>query len=45
MYIDATNLYGWAMSQALPYSKFNWLSDAQLLEAETALTSDDWLVT
>ena len=45
MYIDATNLYGWAMSQALPYSEFDWLSDAQLREAETALTSDDWLVT
>ena len=39
MDIDATNLYGWAMSQALPYSDFEWLSDAQLREAEEALTS------
>ena len=39
MYIDATNRYGWAMSQALPYSEFEWLSDAQLREAEEAHTS------
>ena len=45
MYIDATNLYGWAMSQTLPYIEFDWLSNAQLREAEAALTSDDWLVT
>ena len=43
MYIDATNLYGWAMSQALPYSEFEWLSNGQLREAEIALTSDNWL--
>ena len=26
MYLDAYNLYGWVMSQYLPYSKFRWLS-------------------
>ena len=45
MYNNATNLYGWAMSQTLPYSEFEWLSDAQLHNTEAALTSDDWLVT
>ena len=45
MYIDATNLYGLAMSQAFPFSDFEWLSDEQLREAEAALTNDDWLIT
>ena len=44
MYIDATNLYGWAMSQALPYFDFEWLSEEKLREAKQALMSDDWLV-
>lgn len=32
-------------SETIPYREFEWLSDAQLLEAGTALESDDWLVT
>ena len=27
MYLDANNLYGWAMSQYLRYSGFKWLSE------------------
>ena len=26
MYLDANNLYDWAMSQYLPYSGFKWLN-------------------
>ena len=41
LYIDANNLYGWAMSQALPKYSYAWLSEAEVREAETALTSDN----
>ena len=26
MYFYANNLYGWEMSQCLPYNKFKWLN-------------------
>ena len=29
MYLDANNLYGWAMSQYLPYGSFKWLSNEE----------------
>ena len=30
MYLDANNLYGWAMSQYLPRSGFKWLTEKQI---------------
>ena len=30
MYLDANNLYGWTMSQYLPYSGFKWLNQQEI---------------
>ena len=30
MYLDANNLYGWAMSQYLPTGNFKWMTDKQI---------------
>ena len=29
-YLDANNLFGWAMSQYLPYGGFKWLSQEEI---------------
>ena len=29
-YLDANNLYGWAMSQYLPYGRFKWLNKKEI---------------
>ena len=31
-YLDANNLYGWAMSKALPTHGFKWMSDSELAD-------------
>ena len=30
MYLDANNLYGWAMSQYVPTGNFKWMSDKEI---------------
>ena len=30
MYVDANNLYGWAMSQKLPIHSFKWMTDKEI---------------
>ena len=30
MYLDANNLYGWAMSQYLPNGNFKWMTDKEI---------------
>ena len=34
MYLDANNMYGWAMSQCLPTGGFKWLTPNQINELD-----------
>ena len=36
MYLDANNLYGWAMSQHLPTGGFKWLSEKEIDKVDLA---------
>lgn len=40
-YLDANNLYGWAMSQPLPIGGFRFLSDAEVASIDFAAVPDD----
>ena len=39
-YLDANNLYGWAMSQPLPVGNFMWLSQDEI---ETFMKYPEWI--
>lgn len=41
MYLDATNLYGYAMSQKLPISDFAWLSEEEIENFDVCSIPDD----
>ena len=41
MYLDANNLYGWVMSQALPMSNFKWLTYKEMKDLHVMMIPDD----
>ena len=41
MYLDANNLYGWAMSQYLPTGGFKWLTEKQIDKINLAQYNED----
>ena len=40
LYIDANNLYGWAMCQKLPYKDFTWSDDNLEIILNTPIDGD-----
>ena len=41
MYLDAKNLFGWAMSQYLPTGGFRWLTEKEINTIDLAKYKDD----
>ncbi|XP_046387447.1 uncharacterized protein LOC124157025 [Ischnura elegans] len=41
LYLDANNLYGWAMSQPLPRGSFKWLSEEEIREFNLNISDDN----
>ena len=44
IYLDANNLYGWAMSQPMPSCGFDWMTAAEAWEIDwLAQIEDQWV--
>ena len=41
MYLDANNLYGWAMNQYLPYGRLKWLSKKEINKFDLNLVKEN----
>ena len=41
MYLDANNLYGWAMNQYLPTGNFKWMSDKEIKQIDLGIYKAD----
>ena len=41
LYLDANNLYGWAMSQALPEGNFSWMSEGEIAHLDVTAIPDN----
>ena len=41
MYLDANNLYRWAMTQYLPYGNFKWLTKGEINKFNLALIGEN----
>ena len=41
MYLDANNLYGWAMSQYLPTGNFRWMKDKEINKIDLGMYKAD----
>ena len=40
-YLDKNNLYGWSMSEYLPYSEFEWLKNVDKLDVNSINKKSD----
>ena len=43
VYLDANNLYGWAMSQKLSVKNFKWIKKDDLLKFNEDFTKQYWI--